>query len=276
MKTEIYNNRPEEEVVNYHLLEAVIRRVSHSIYAQQFVLRGGMLTRLWVTPEQRIAVDVDFVGIYPFNIETTQQKFAEILGVKNCTDGVNFHLDSLQVKGIWLETDFPGVRVNIDAEMGNYLRNVQIDIGFGDPIVPPAQWIDYPTLIPQATFSIQAVRPETMIGWKLHGLVELGARRWRAKDLYDLMLLSTAVNLDEAELRQAIAIAFSSRNTDLQEVWDILVSPEWWDKGKHRSKWRKYLAQFPTQTTPQELSLVVDVVIAKWQPIVSHLLQLAE
>lgn len=272
----IHHHRPWEEVGKYHLLEALLRRVSHSIYTQQLILRGGMLTRLWVSPEKRIAVDVDFVGLYPFNVETTRQKFSEILAAKSCADEVIFYLDSLQAKGIWLNTDFPGVRVNIDAAVGNYQHNIQIDVGFGDPIVPPAQWIDYPTLVPGETLRVQAVRPETMVGWKLHGLVELGAKRWRPKDLYDLMLLSTEVTLNETELDQAIAIAFSSRSTPLQEVLGILYSPQWWNNSKNRSQWRRYLRQMPTQTMPQELSSVVDVVIARWQPIVKNLVALSE
>jgi hypothetical protein len=272
----IHHNRPWEEVVKYHLLEALLRRVSHSIYVQHWVLRGGMLTRLWVSPEKRIAVDVDFVGLYSFDVETTQQKFSEILAAKSCADEVIFYLDSLQAKGIWLDTDFPGVRVNIDAAVGNYQHNIQIDVGFGDPIVPPAQWIDYPTLVPGETLRVQAVRPETMVGWKLHGLVELGAKRWRPKDLYDLMLLSTEVTLNETELAEAIAIAFSSRSTPLQEVLGILDSPQWWNNSKNRSQWRRYLRQMPTQTMPQELSSVVDVVIARWQPIVKNLVALSE
>jgi hypothetical protein len=185
--------RPSEEVLTYHLLEGVLRRVSHSIYTQDLVLRGGMLTRIWVPSGRRIAVDVDFLGLYPFDIENTQQKFQDILAVKNLADGVVFHLDSLQTQGIWLDTEFPGVRINIDAAVGDDQHNIQIDVGFGDPLVPPAKWIDYPTLLPEKSVRLQAVRPETMVGWKLHGLVEQGAKRWRPKDLYDLMLLSTVV-----------------------------------------------------------------------------------
>ncbi|WP_315791273.1 nucleotidyl transferase AbiEii/AbiGii toxin family protein [Fischerella sp. JS2] len=260
--------RPSEEVLTYHLLEGVLRRVSHSIYAQDLVLRGGMLTRIWVPSGRRIAVDVDFLGLYPFDIENTQQKFQDILAAKNLADGVVFHLESLQTRGIWLNTEFPGVRVNIDAAVVDYQQNIQIDVGFGDPLVPPAMWIDYPTLLPEKAVRLQAVRPETMVGWKLHGLVEQGAKRWRPKDLYDLMLLSTQVVLNEASLGEAIAIAFSSRNTPLQEVVEILAAPQWWNNSKNRSKWKWYTRKVPTQIMPEDFLVVVDVAIGRWKSVV--------
>lgn len=119
---------------------------------------------------------------------------------------------------------------------------------------------------------LQAVRIETMIGWKLHGLVELGAKRWRPKDLYDLMLLSTQVVLDEAELGEAIAVAFSSRNTPLQDVLEILATPAWWNTSKNRSKWRWFIRNTPTQPIPKDLVSVVAVVTGRWTSVVQELI----
>ncbi len=187
-------NRSSEEVLTYYLLESVLRRVSNSIYSDELVLRGGMLTRLWVPAERRIAEDVDFLGLYDFDLEKTGEKFRNILKNTNrnanFTDEVTFDIDSLEVTGIWLETEYPGARVNINAVFEDYQKNIQIDVGFGDPIVPAAEWIDYPMLT-NYKIKLQAATPETMFGWKLHGLVEQGFKRWRPKDLYDLMLFTT-------------------------------------------------------------------------------------
>ena len=98
-------NRSSEEVLTYHLLESVLRRVSDSIYVDELVLRGGMLTRLWVPPERRIAEDVDFLGLYDFDLEKTAEKFKNILKNTNnntnkntnFADGVKFDIDSLEV-----------------------------------------------------------------------------------------------------------------------------------------------------------------------------------
>ncbi|MEO0844781.1 MAG: nucleotidyl transferase AbiEii/AbiGii toxin family protein, partial [Cyanobacteria bacterium J06643_5] len=141
-------NRSSEEILTYHLLESVLRRVANSIYVNELVLRGGVLTRLWISPERRIAEDVDFLGLYDFDIESTKEKFINIFSDTNqnqnqntdFTDEVVFDIDSLQATGIWLETEYPGARVNINAAFENYQKNIQIDVGFGDPIVPPPQF----------------------------------------------------------------------------------------------------------------------------------------
>jgi Nucleotidyl transferase AbiEii toxin, Type IV TA system len=258
-------NRPWEEVLIYNLLEAVLRRFSRSIYVKDLVLRGGMLTRLWVAAEKRVAVDVDFLGLYNFDIEATRQIFLEILSINDCLDSVTFNIDSLQINGIWLETEFPGLRINIDAVLGDYQRNIQIDIGFGDPLILPPELINYPTFLGD-TVNLQAVRPETMVGWKIHGLVELGPWRWRPKDLYDLMLY-TEIPLDDAQLSSSIAVAFSSRNTPLEDVLEMLAAPNRWNNSKGRSQWKWYQRKAPTQVMPEDFLSVVTKVTNRWYQV---------
>ncbi|RUS95583.1 hypothetical protein DSM106972_089390 [Dulcicalothrix desertica PCC 7102] len=263
-------NRPLDEVLTYHILESVLRRVSNSIYIDELVLRGGMMTRLWVPLGRRIAVDVDFLGLYPFDIGETTAKFQDILSA-DYADGVKFHLDSIRTEGIWMETESPGARINIDVNIDHYQRNIQIDIGFGDPLAPPASYIKYPALIGEA-ISIQTARAETMVGWKLHGLVELGAKRWHPKTLYDLMLYAKYLNLSQPELAEAIKIAFSSRNTPLQEVWEILAAPDWWHNSKSRSKWKWYIRKMSAQIFEEDFETVVNIVTGRWESVIRELL----
>lgn len=165
-----------------------------------------------------------------------------------------------------MDTPFPGVRLQLEASLGDYSTTLQIDVGFGDPIVPSAQWITYPTLITAEPIKVLAVRPETMAGWKLHGLVERGTTQWRPKDLYDLMLFAMVIPLDETLLPDAIAIAFSSRDTNPQDLQQWLDNPAWWQLGKNRRRWRWYLRKAPTQLTPEDYSSVVATVINYWKP----------
>ncbi|MBE9206953.1 nucleotidyl transferase AbiEii/AbiGii toxin family protein [Nostoc sp. LEGE 06077] len=265
------SDRPIDEVLTYHILESLLRRVAYSADTADLVLRGGMLTRLWVPPGHRIAVDVDFLGLYPFDIESSTKRFRELLATDGFSDGVVFHLESLESHGIWLEDPFPGVRLQVDASVLNYRQQLQIDVGFNDPLVPPAQWLDYPTLVTAEPVKLQAARPELMAAWKLHGLIEQGAKRWRGKDLYDLMLLATVVPLDKILLPEAIKVAFSSHNDDILEVQTILSQPQWWDTGKNRRNWRYYCRKVPTQIMPDDFLSVVETVINYWRPIVDQL-----
>jgi hypothetical protein len=187
-------------------------------------------------------------------------------------DGVAFDLDSLQAKAIWEETKFPGVRLTVGAIAGEHDYQVQIDVGFGDPLVPPAQWLYYPTLLEGLPVKLQACRPETLVGWKLHGLVEFGAKRWRAKDLYDLMLLTNYTVLDASSLLDAIDFAFSSRETSLEEVLAMLSSPASWNNSRNRSKWKKFRSSNPSPTIPDDLPECVTVVSERLKGAVESLI----
>lgn len=265
--------RPLEEVVAQHVREGLLRRVSYSGYADVLVLRGGMLTRIWVPPGRRIPQDVDFVGLYPFDVDVTQQRFHAALTASDIKDGVVFALDSLQAKAIWEETDFPGVRLTVGVTVGEQYQQVQIDVGFGDPLVPPAQWLYYPTLLEGLPIKVQACRPETLVGWKLHGLVEFGAKRWRPKDVYDLMLLTDYAVLDASLLLDAIRVAFSSRATPLQEVLAMLSSPASWDNSRNRSKWRKFRTDANDSSIPEDLLECVTVVSERLKGAVESLVE---
>ncbi|MEW6493151.1 MAG: nucleotidyl transferase AbiEii/AbiGii toxin family protein [Cyanobacteriota bacterium] len=262
-----------EEVVAQHVREAILRRVSDSEYADVMVLRGGMLTKIWVPPGMRNPQDVDFLALYPFDVEGTQQRFHVALAATNIEDGIVFDLDSLQAKAIWEETEFPGVRLSVGASVGEHYHPVQIDIGFGDPLVPPAQWIDYPTLLEGLSIKLQACSPETLVGWKLHGLVELGTKRWRPKDLYDLMLLIHYTVLDASLLLDAIAVAFSSRSTPLEKVLPLLSSPASWDNSRNRSKWQKFRNNNPNQLIPEDLQECVTVVSERLKGVMEALIE---
>jgi len=270
-------NRSSEEILTYHLLESVLRRVANSIYVNELVLRGGMLTRLWIAPEKRIAEDVDFLGLYDFGIDSTKEKLINILSNKNqktnFTDEVIFDIESLEVTGIWLETEYPGVRINVNAVLEDYQKNIQIDVGFGDPLVPPAQWIDYPMLTTEK-IKLQAATPETMFGWKLHGLVEQGIKRWRPKDLYDLLLFTSCIELDETLVKKSIFTAFNSRNTTFEEIYYILSTPEWWDRSKNRGKWKWYIRRKAEQNIEIEKDFlsIVGVVTQRWSNTVKEIL----
>ncbi len=277
LKIADYTNRSSEEILTYHLLESVLHRVANSSYVNELVFRGGMLTRLWVSPEKRIAEDVDFLGLYNFDIESTKEKFINIFSDKNKNQNTNlideviFDVDSLEATGIWLETEYPGVRIKINAIFEDYQKNIQIDVGFGDPIVPPPKWIDYPLLTTE-NIKLQAVTPETMFGWKLHGLVEQGIRRWRPKDLYDLLLFTTSIELDETLVKKSIFTAFNSRNTTFEEIYYILSTPEWWDRSKNRGKWKWYLRRKPEQNIEADFLSIVAIVSQRWEKTVKEIL----
>lgn len=224
--TEAGRQRGEAPAValRHHLIESVLRRLAQ---VPGFVVRGGILTRLWVAPLPRPTRDLDCVGDYPFSVADTADRFAQALALPG-DDGVVLDRDGVTAQGIWLHTDFPGVRLTLPLGLGVVDRELTLDIGFGDPLVPPATTLRYTPLVGEP-FDLVAVRPETQVAWKLHGLAEMGSE-WRPKDLADLCRIAQRVALDVALLPDAITAAFISRGCTTADAVAVLEQAHWTTK----------------------------------------------
>lgn len=253
---------PLGEAVRHHLILGVIARVAAAPGGDGFVLRGGVLTRAWIAPLRRPARDLDYVGDFPFDVDATARRLLPALAAPRPggdDDGVRIDAAGAAVRGIWLETAFPGVRVELAIGLGRPDQRLSIDVGFGDPLIPPAAEIDLADARADGrtgewadarddgqadaraggssggAVRVRAVRPETQLAWKLHSLAELGPS-WRPKDLADLWAIATHVPLDPAALRCAIAAAFESRGMPAAAAAAVLAAPHWATK-TDRVRW---------------------------------------
>jgi hypothetical protein len=262
--------QPPDETVRHHVLEGVLRRLARLPNAADFVLRGSMLTRAWVAPGMRVADDLDFVGTFPHDVDDTARRFRPALAIVDIGDEVCIDASSFRFRGIWLNSAFPGVRLSVRIGFGHADQTLQVDVGFNDPLVPAARRMDYPLLLgPPA--SVWAVRQETAVAWKLHGLAEMGPQGWRPKDLYDLYLLSGSVALDTAELIPAIEAAFLSRGYSLTDAVKVFTAPDWWELKSARVKWREYRRGQPAIGGADDLPAVVERVHERLGPALNAL-----
>jgi hypothetical protein len=212
------------QALRHHLMGGVIERLARTSTA--FVLRGGYLTRAWIDPLPRPTQDLDFVGDFAFDIADTVARFGTALACR-LDDGIV--IESRGARGIWLDTGFPGVHVELAIGIERADQQLGIDIGFGDPLVPPsATWPN----------GMRVVRPETQLAWKLHGLVEM-REQWRPKDLADIWLIATRVPLDLAALPAAIEAAFASRGFSTALAKAALADPRW-DTKTARVRWASH------------------------------------
>ncbi len=217
--------------LRHHLLTGVVVRVARSPERAAFVLRGGMLTRAWLGERARATRDLDYVGAFAFDRDATHARFARALATAT-DDGIAIDRGSLQAEAMWTDTGFPGVRLGFAIGVGVADQRVSIDVGFNDPVVPPAIEVAI------ANTPVCAVRPETQLAWKLHGLAEMGAS-FRPKDLADLFLLVTHVPLAVEDVARAIVPAFVSRAFALTAAAATLAAPHWTTKTS-QARWEPY------------------------------------
>src|SRR5262249_49147657 len=141
-----WSKRSSEDVTRHRLLEGVLLRLARLPDADHFILRGGMLLRLWFRPVARAAADLDLVATYPFDVEGTARRFVPLLAGRRVEEGVTCDTERFRVEGIWLNPDSPGVRLFAWGEVDGVEDEFSVDVTFGEPLVPKPALGEYPTL----------------------------------------------------------------------------------------------------------------------------------
>lgn len=258
------DNRPLEEVIRHHILEGILRRMACHAQKHLYFLRGGMLTRWWVSPILRPAQDLDFAVARELPVDQVQETFRALLDIP-MEDGI--HFTNLQARPIWQETEFPGVKLYFQAGLQKPGFDFSIDVGFNDPLIPEPELCAIPTLWMRSRAEVFCCRKETMIAWKLHGLYERGSRRWRPKDLHDLWLITNRdLCRSNIHLTEAIEAAFASRGDPPAMAPTILTNTEWWTAPRAKARWNDYRQGNPGLAIPSALEKVVQRVAKLLQP----------
>ena len=119
-----------------------------SPFADRFVLKGALLLTAWRAPLSRPTMDIDLAG----RTSNELDHIAELVGaVCEVVDGTRRRLNSIpplsRLSRIKEDADYEGVRVKFHATLAKARIPMQIDIGFGDVIVPAPTEVEYPTLL---------------------------------------------------------------------------------------------------------------------------------
>src|SRR5262245_33644674 len=85
------------DALRHRLLEGVLLRLARLPDADAFVLRGGMLLRLWFRPLPRPAGDLDLVSTVPFDVDETARRLVPLLADRGVDDGVTFDAERFRI-----------------------------------------------------------------------------------------------------------------------------------------------------------------------------------
>jgi hypothetical protein len=255
----------------HRLLEGVLLRLARLPDAEGFVLRGGMLMRLWFRPLVRPAADLDLVSTFPFSVRETARRFVPLLADQSVDDGVTFDTERFRVEGIWVNTPYPGVRVFASGQVDGVEDDFSVDVTFGEPLVPEPTLGEYPTLSREPPARLWMCRPETITGRKLHALMHTGMRHWRPKDLNDLRLLLGRVPMNAADLPGAIAASFTSRGDAPTAARSLFGRDSWWTMKRASARWQDFVKEARDQDVPGDLARVVAEVAERLEPILERL-----
>jgi|SRR5215475_3963251 len=100
-------------------------------------------------------------------LNTSYQKvFSEVCSQDVEDDGLCFPSDTIRVERIRDEEAYEGVRVRLEAQLGNVRIPLQIDVGFGDAIVPAPLELEFPTLLKSPAPKLKAYSKESVVAEK--------------------------------------------------------------------------------------------------------------
>ncbi len=117
-------------------MERFLYRLANSPFADRFVLKGAPLLTAWKAPVTRPTIDIDLAGRTSNELEHMRSVVAELCQVKTEPDGLEFDPASIEVKRIKEDAEYEGVRIRFNATLAKARIPMQIDVGFGDVIVP--------------------------------------------------------------------------------------------------------------------------------------------
>lgn len=193
-------------------IERMLYRLSVSPHADAFVLKGATLFAIWMGTPHRATKDLDLLASGAPTVERFVGVFRELASMEIEDDGVRFGRDAVTGRPIREDANYAGVRVTVPGELAGARFKLQIDIGLGDAVVPPARSAEMPSLLDLPAPVLAMYPPETVVAEKLEALVVLGLTTSRMKDLYDLDLIRQTFAFD-GTLVEAVRATFARRGT---------------------------------------------------------------
>lgn len=244
-------------LITRFVLERLLFRLGRSEYKDQFILKGAMLFALWDGEPHRATRDIDLLGYGESGVAKLVQSFQDICCTQVEDDGVTFLPES--AKGIETRDDqeYDGVRVIMEARLGRARIPVQVDIGFGDSVIPAAELSVFPVMLGFPAPYIRIYPRETVVAEKFQAMVHLGMANSRMKDIYDLRFLAATFPFTGDLLAKAITATFVRRNTIMTESIPLAFTPEFSEDSGKRMQWRAFLNR--NQLVGVELSLTAAI-----------------
>ncbi len=153
--------------------------------------------------------------------------------------------------------------------MGKARLRVQIDVGVGDAVTPPPEWLEYPSMLDLPRPRLRAYRPETAIAEKLHAMVVLGEANSRMRDFFDIHALAQHGRFDGALLARAVRATFERRRTPLPESLPLALTPEFAAIRDKQVQWQGFLRKNALTSSPAELGTIVAGIATFLEPAIT-------
>ena len=230
-----------QELLTRYGRERLLYRLSVSEFQERFVLKGALLFAYWTGAPHRPTRDLDLLGYGDPDIAVLEKVFRDLCALEVQPDGLVFQPNSIKGERIKDKEKYEGVRLNMIALLEKSRIPLQIDVGFGDRVVPEPEKIAFPTLLDFPAPHVRTYTRESMVAEKFEAMVKLGILNTRMKDFFDVWTVSQEFAFDGPTLSRAIKTTFETRGTIVPDKPPLALSPEFYEDREKNAQWKAFL-----------------------------------
>ena len=226
-----------------YALERLLFRISQSEHKTAFILKGALLFELWTEETHRPTRDADFLSIGSSDPHRFEAIFRKICVIPVVDDGLVFDPSSVTARQIKEGADYEGVRVSFVGYLERARIPMQLDIGFGDAVTPPAIETAFPTILDGPAAVLFTYPRETVVAEKFEAMVKLGIANTRMKDFHDLYALARLFSFEGQVLSEAVVRTFERRKTRLPSAPPVAFTSKFFDDESKQRQWTAFNAK---------------------------------
>jgi predicted nucleotidyltransferase component of viral defense system len=194
--------RPTDELIQLYALECFLDRLTRSEFAENFVLKGGVL--LAALDARRPTRDIDFAARAIDNDTIAVLRLVRQIAALSLDDGIEFDVADAIAETIRDEDAYSGVRVTLSGTLSRATLRLHVDVNVGDPIWPEPQNITLPRLLDGALI-VRGYPLEMVLAEKIVTAIARGAASTRWRDFVDLYMLVQRHPIESRILKQSMS-----------------------------------------------------------------------
>ena len=207
------DNAKATTLIRNFVMERLLERISLSEYSDKLILKGGLLIASMVGLDNRATMDMDTtVRNYNLSPDDAEKMMEDIIAIP-LDDGIQFVIKS--INSIMDETEYPGIRLKLEATLDTMKTPLKIDISTDDVITPKEVSYEYKLMFEERSIPVLAYNLETILAEKLETILSRGILNTRMRDYYDLMILNVVKSneVNYADLRKALEVTSRKRES---------------------------------------------------------------
>lgn len=252
-----------QALLTRYALERLLYRLGRSAHRDRLVLKGAFLFVAWQDDTHRPTKDLDLYASGDPGVDEVERVLRDLIAVEVQPDGLEF--DSKTVRGSLIRQGDPyhGVRVHVMARLGKARIPLQVDVGFGDAIVPGPVELEFPTLLELPAPLVKTYPVEAVIAEKAEAMVHLGLINSRLKDYYDLWTIASSHSLDGNTLVRSLRSTFERRVTQVPLDDPPGLTPAYSEDASRQRQWSAVVGSYNPRGSTPDLPIVV-VLLARF------------